>query len=188
MTNVTYLPWVSPEESDDSGPSEELGPQTHLSVLDIDQLEQTLLRKLHSTDMSVYEVEQWLSSHEAAEADAMNLIDKFLRLGYLDDQRLATQLVHRLHERKGKSKQAITEVLRQRGISSATITEALQTISDEEQLAHAIELAQKRANQLATCDKQTANRRLTGFLIRRGYPSSIVRQACELALSAHPRD
>jgi SOS response regulatory protein OraA/RecX len=136
VTNVTYLPWVSPEHSDsgdesveDSSPESLVQPQaqvfsevfalapesespevadlTSVATFDIDQLEQALIRKLHAADMSAREVHTWLSSRDAPEADALKLIDKFIRLGYIDDQRMARQLVDKLTVRKGKCKNII---------------------------------------------------------------------------------
>lgn len=212
MTNVTYLPWVSPEHSDsgdesveDSSPESLVQPQaqvfsevfalapesespevadlTSVATFDIDQLEQALIRKLHAADMSAREVHTWLSSRDAPEADALKLIDKFIRLGYIDDQRMARQLVDKLSVRKGKSKNIIVNDLRQRGIASDIIAEVVEIIDEDDELEKATALATQRARQFTRLDAATAERRLVGFLTRRGYPSSIVRQACKQALS-----
>lgn len=212
MTNVTYLPWVSPEHSDSGGESDKgsspefavqaqsqlfsevfaLAPHSNspdhadmssVASFDIDQLEQALIRKLHTSDMSEREVHTWLSSRDAPEADAQQLIDKFIRLGYIDDQRMARQLVDKLSGRKGKSKNIIINDLRQRGISQDVISEAVHAIDDDDELQKATALAIQRARQFTHIDPATAERRLVGFLTRRGYPSSIVRQACKEALN-----
>lgn len=212
MTNVTYLPWVSPEHSGSgdesvevSSPEAPVQPEVKefsevfalapdsaspehsdlasVATFDIDQLENALVRKLHASDMSAREVHTWLSSRDAPEADAQTLIDKFIRLGYIDDQRMARQLVDKLSGRKGKSKNIIVNDLRQRGISSDVISEAVQVIDEDDELEKATALATQRARQFTHLDPATAERRLVGFLTRRGYPSSIVRQACKEALN-----
>ena len=213
MTNVTFLPWVDPESSPIAASPEISGEAVgdaaevpagvqrlsrvmftdvedvvededeSVAALDLDALEQTLLRKLHTHDMSVHEVMTWLRSKDAAEGDAAELVDKFERLNYLNDERLARELVSRLSERKGKSKSVIARELRQRGISSAVVDEALEAIDDDDELSKATELALQRVRQFSKLDDATAERRLVGFLSRRGYSGQTVREACKEALS-----
>ena len=45
-------------------------------------------------------------------------------------------------------------------------------------------VAERRARQLAGLDRQTAERRLSAFLQRRGYPGEMVREVVTAALSA----
>lgn len=151
--------------------------------LDLEALEAALLRKLGRADMSVHEVRLWLRGKDAAEGDANELIDKFERLGYLNDERLAVALTERLSERKGKSRGAIAGELRQRGIPSAFVDAALESIQDDTEQARADELAQARVRQFRQLDDATAERRLMGYLSRRGYSGSVVRQAVREAMS-----
>ena len=161
MTNVTFLPWVNPEQNQPVASPVNAGEVTanshdvpegvsRLSAvlfidveepeevsaagLDLDALEQSLLRKLNSQDMSVFEVQQWLASKDAPEADAAELVAKCERLNYLNDERLAHELASRLSERKGKSKSVITRELGQRGISTALISAAVESIDDDDEL------------------------------------------------------
>ena len=214
MTNVTFLPWVDPESSPIAASPEISGEavgdaaavpagvqrlssvmftevedvvedeEESVAALDLDALEQTLLRKLHTHDMSVHEVMTWLRSKDAAEGDAAELVAKFERLNYLNDERLARELVSRLSERKGKSKSVIARELRQRGISSSAVDEALETIDDDDELSKATELALQRVRQFSKLDEATAERRLVGFLSRRGYSGQTVREACREALAS----
>ncbi|BAU98907.1 regulatory protein RecX [Aurantimicrobium minutum] len=211
MTNVTFLPWVNPEENQPVASPVNAGEATanshdvpegvsRLSAilfteveepeevsaagLDLDALEQSLLRKLNSQDMSVFEVQQWLASKDAPEADAAELVAKCERLNYLNDERLAHELASRLSERNGKSKSVITRELRQRGISTALISAAVESIDDDDELHKATELALQRVRQFSRLDDVTAERRLVGFLSRRGYSGDIVRAACKQALSS----
>ena len=214
MTNVTFLPWVDPESSPIAASPEISGEavgdaaevpagvqrlsrvmftevedvvedeEESVAALDLDALEQTLLRKLHTHDMSVHEVMTWLRSKDAAEGDASELIAKFERLNYLNDERLARELVSRLSERKGKSKSVIARELRQRGISSSAVDEALEAIDDDDELSKATELALQRVRQFSKLDDATAERRLVGFLSRRGYSGQTVREACREALAS----
>jgi regulatory protein len=163
---------------------QEAAEEESVAALDLDALEQTLLRKLHTHDMSVHEVMSWLRSKDAAEGDAAELVAKFERLNYLNDERLARELVSRLSERRGKSKSVIARDLRQRGISSHAVDAALEAIDDDDELAKATELALQRVRQFTKLDQATAERRLVGFLSRRGYSGHTVREACKEALAS----
>lgn len=209
MTNVTFLPWVNPDEelapdplvtASGSGdfPQALSGPEALSRVVfrdeeevpvyaepeaDLEAIEQCLLRKLGASDMSVSEVRQWLKQHDVPENDAEELIAKCERLEYLDDERLAQSLVLRLSERKGKSKSIIARDLRQRGIDSHAITQALEILSEDDELSKATELALQRVRQFSKLDQATAERRLVGFLSRRGYSGQTVREAARIALA-----
>lgn len=153
------------------------------SGLDLEALEAALLRKLGRADMSVHEVRLWLRTKDAAEGDANELIDKCERLGYLNDERLAVTLTERLSDRKGKSRGAIAGELRQRGIPSTFVDAALESIEDDTEQARADELAQARVRQFHQLDDSTAERRLMGYLTRRGYSGGVVRHAVRQAMS-----
>ncbi len=111
-------------------------------------------------------------------------IARLTRVGLLDDVALATDLVDRLHARKGLGRQGVVTELRRRGIDQAAIDTALDEAADDEddEFLRAQELADKRAQQMRGLDRATAERRLSGFLMRKGYSSGVVRIAVERAL------
>jgi len=209
VTNVTYLPWVTPENPEidsstavgESIPSgeESLSPQAsrpaarvsfveadvdeHIAALSIDDLEATLLRKLHAHDMSVREVSDWLRENDAPEGDAAVLVEKCERLGYLNDDRLALELCTRLSERKGKSRSIVARELRQRGLAPSSIDAALDSLDADVEGERALELALQRVRQFSSLDDDTAQRRLHGFLSRRGYTGDVVRAAVNAAMA-----
>lgn len=116
-------------------------------------------------------------------------IERLTRVGLLDDVALATDLVDRLHDRKSLGRQGVVAELRRRGIDQAAIDAALDAAADDDddEFVRAIELAQKRAGQLRGLDRATAERRLSGFLMRKGYNGGVVRIAVERALDGGGR-
>lgn len=151
---------------------------------DADKVDRALLYRLGARDMSVREVEAWLADHDVPEGDIPEWVDRLLRLGYIDDQRLAEQLVHKHAERKGQGRQAITQELRKRKLDNATIATALELLSNDSEQQRANELAAQRAAKMTGLDRDTAERRLMGFLARRGYSSSVSLTAVKHALAA----
>lgn len=150
---------------------------------DAEKVDRALLYRLGARDMSVREVELWLADHDVPTDDIPEWVDRLLRLGYIDDQRLAEQLVHKHAERKGQGRQAITQELRKRKLDNATIAAALELLSGDSEQARANELAAQRAAKMTGLDRDTAERRLMGFLARRGYSSSVALAAIRQALS-----
>jgi regulatory protein len=111
--------------------------------------------------------------------------DEIARLegvGLLDDVALAETLVRTLRDRKNLGRGALTTELRRRKLADVAIVTALSELDDDD-LARAIDVAIKRAGQLAYLDSATAKRRLGAFLMRRGYSGSTVSAAVTAALS-----
>jgi regulatory protein len=150
-------------------------------------IETVSMRALTRRGMSRWELGDLLARREydieAIEAE----LDRLQRVDLLDDAALAETVVRTKHERKGLGRNALVRELSQRHIDPAVIDEAVSAIDDEDEQAMATELAVKRARQFSSLDSATAERRLTGYLMRRGYSSSIVREATRVALADHGR-
>lgn len=102
--------------------------------------------------------------------------------GLIDDTALAQDLVGRLQERKRLGRSAIAAELTTRLLAPAAIADALELVDSGEELARARELAVRRASQLRGLERETAVRRLSAYLSRRGYDGSTIRAAVSHAL------
>lgn len=99
--------------------------------------------------------------------------------GLLDDADFARQWVESRSNRKlGRSR--IAQELRRKGVSADEAEEALQAISDEDQLSGAIALVEKAlARPKPNEDPRKTAARITAMLARRGYPWETARAAIE---------
>jgi SOS response regulatory protein OraA/RecX len=147
---------------------------------------ESLIRKLGISDMSSHEVRLWLRERELDEADSEEILAKVEHLGYVDDFRLAEQVMNRLTLRKGQGRSAIALELRKRHLSPNAIDEAMAGIDQGAEFDRALAQAMNRAPGLQRFDKFTAERRLQGFLARRGYPSDVIREAIRAAFTEYP--
>lgn len=129
------------------------------------------------------ELERTLRARDISDDVIAVEIERLERVGLIDDIALAQNLVGVLQERKGLGRTGIAGELARRMLSPAAIEYALELVDTSDELARARELAVKRAGQLASYDRETAQRRLSGYLARRGYSGSTVRAAVEHALS-----
>lgn len=148
--------------------------------------EDLLVRKLRSRSLSVSEARMVLRGFERDErrldaSQVDDVIDDFCRRGYLDDAVLADHLVTSGSQRKGQGRVALSRALAQRGIPRDVIDAALDELPDDDR-DRALEYARSKAQSLARLDEDTALRRLTGQLARRGYNGSVAMTAAKTAL------
>ncbi|WP_434317898.1 regulatory protein RecX [Leifsonia sp. P73] len=145
------------------------------------------IRQLARRGMSRWELEQLLTKREIAPEVFGPELDRLAAMGVIDDASLAASLAFTQHSRKGLGRSAIELDLKRRHIAPELIEEALADIADEDEVERATELAVKRIGQLSSYDDDTARRRLHAFLARKGYDSSVVRQAMDAAFATRGR-
>ncbi|WP_368496664.1 regulatory protein RecX [Herbiconiux sp. A18JL235] len=149
----------------------------------LERVSDTVVRALGRRQLSSGEAHELLVAQGASGAEADGLVARYEELGYLDDAALAEALVARLSERSHKSRAVIARELHARKIPSELVTAALENLDDDHEFELAVEAAVKRVGQLSRYDDETAERRLNGFLARRGFGSSIVREATRRAMA-----
>lgn len=102
---------------------------------------------------------------------------------YLDDLGLARVLTEGLRERKRASRSQIRMKLRERLLPDGVIEQALGELDDDEEHELLRQAAKDRARKMSGLDRQTAERRLLGFLARRGWSGEravrVAREALE---------
>jgi regulatory protein len=208
LARVTYLPGVTPAEA---APETPLPEQTSSSrslfadqpadqpALDVPAPDvpapdapapgaahHVSITALARRGLSRRELERHLRERDFDEAEIADEVARLERDGYVDDIALAQNLVGTLQERKGLGRSAIAAELTRRHLAPAAIEYALDLIDTGDELSRARELALKRAGQLRHVDRETAVRRLSAYLARRGYGGSTIRAAVDQALPARP--
>ncbi|HEY9365182.1 MAG TPA: regulatory protein RecX [Agromyces sp.] len=165
-------------ESTESGEPEETGAQRD------ERIDRLVISRLRRSALSVSEVRAVLVEHGLDDIEVEEWIERYERLGYLDDAKLAEQVVHSHGVRRGRGSGAIMQELGRRGVDNALARAAVEDLDPETELENARTVAERRARQLRGLDRQTAERRLSAFLQRRGYPGDVVREAVRAALAA----
>ena len=131
-----------------------------------------VVNSLAAKAQSVAEMTAKLAARGVSEAEARDVIEEALRLGYLDDAELAGQLARGFLAR-GYGRRRAEQALRRRGIPAALAEDALSTAFDE---ADEVALA-RAALGSRSMDDDAARRRAAAFLARRGFSSSAAWQA-----------
>jgi len=198
LATVTYLPGVLPAQerpvdapmgaapSDRPAPQQAESQRGEAQRVEAQRAERISMNALTRRGMSKREVERSLRARELDDDTVAAELDRLEGVGLIDDMALAQNLVGILQERKGLGRSSIAAELTRRLLAPAAIEYALELIETSDELGRARDLAVKRASQLRSYDRETAVRRLSGFLMRRGYSGSTVRAAVEHALPSTP--
>lgn len=141
----------------------------------IEDVENAILKKLRRRGLSEAEILAECLALDLTAHQANELLERLRELGYVDDRALAEQLRYSHYERKSQSRQVVARLMSTRKIPAEVIDEVLEDIGSDDELSVARDVAEKRASQMTSLDDATMERRLVGFLARRGYPGGVVR-------------
>lgn len=199
MAKVSYLPGAQPLSESPASVSVPPPPPARPALrsrpgvgvpdtgapdtVETERAHEVSVRALMRRGMSRREIERTLRSRDLDEETIAAEVERLEAAGLIDDLALAQNLVGTLQEGKGYGRQAIAAALTRRLVAPAAIEYALDLIDTGDELARAREVAIKRAEQLRGYDHDTAVRRLSGYLMRRGYSGSTLRAAVQSALA-----
>ncbi|WP_168122182.1 RecX family transcriptional regulator [Paenibacillus sp. HB172176] len=126
------------------------------------------------------QIKQYLIRKELEEIYIEAALDRLESEQLVDDEGYARQFAESRMSSGQKGRLMIRHELQQRGISKAAAAEALSELNREQELAAARVLASKKSRSLKG-DARTRRSKLMGFLLRRGFPGDIVRDAIRTA-------
>jgi regulatory protein len=140
-----------------------------------------LLYQLARSAKSAHQLRQILEKREIDTEIAERVIQRFIEVGLIDDKLFAETIVNSRRKFKGSSKSVIRRELVEKGVGSDLIEDVVSYITPEDELVTAIDLALKRIPRLANLEREVRQRRLFGYLSRKGYGSNVVIAACKVA-------
>lgn len=135
---------------------------------------QVALKYLQYKPRTAREVERYLCEQGFALSHVRAAMDKLARYGYVDDRRFAAAWVEQRHG-NGRGRMLLRKELEQKGIATDIIDEVLSEVPEEWDEEVARSLAEKRYERLYRYPWPTVERRLGHYLLRRGFPQSLVR-------------
>jgi len=173
---------------------------------ELQRVYESAMRFLSYRPRSEREVEMRLRKKSYAPEQISTVVDRLRKRGYLDDMEFARFWVSNRQSFSPRGPRLLRSELRQKGVSQEVVDAILQEQSEAQaeavqnaeevaaawghaapdeptpgtDLANALALARKKWRTYGTLDPQVARRRLTGFLMRRGYnydiASSVLRR------------
>jgi regulatory protein len=125
------------------------------------------------------ELSKYLSKKGVDEGLTESVISDLTRYGFIDDEKFAESFAKRLVDVKGLSRYGVKMELKKKGVPDIDIERALCIIFSEDgegqsEEAVALRIAGRKAASFHKLDRETARRRLTGFLQRRGFGYEII--------------
>ncbi|MGZ0040840.1 regulatory protein RecX [Paenibacillus ottowii] len=144
------------------------------------------LRYLGQKPRTCQEIARRLAQKDVAQIVVDEILVRLQREKLIDDDLYARQWARQRITSQRKGKMWIRQELRQKGISKASIGEALGEITDNEEWESALTVGRKKWNQVRG-DIMDKKRKTFPFLMRRGYSGDITRRVIN-HLSADEQD
>ena len=164
-------PWL--EEGD------QLSQQKIAALQNEDKIEaayQRALNFLSYRSRSENEIQQNLQKHNIAEEIIPEVLSRLREDRLVNDRDFANQWVENRNKFHPRGKRALRTELIKKGISNQIIEEILQDINEEEL---AIKFARGKISRLIALEKQEYQKKMYGYLSRRGFDYSLSREVTD---------
>lgn len=142
------------------------------------------LRKLTGAPKTRGQLADALARKDVPDEVAERVLDRLEHAGLVDDAEFAEAWVQSRHAGRGLARRALRSELRKRGVDEETASEALDALSDEDELATARRLVARKLPSTRHLEPAARVRRLAGLLARKGYSSGLTARVVREALEA----
>jgi regulatory protein len=136
-----------------------------------------VLNRLTRGPRTKKQLAQMLALKEVPEDISLSILDRFEEVHLIDDAAYARAFASDRRASRGLSKSALKRELNQAGVAAEFIDEALEPIQLEDEVLLAINLVRKRWRSVSSLPRDARQRRLAGYLGRRGFGGSIISAA-----------
>jgi regulatory protein len=134
---------------------------------------QRALRQLDRRPRSESEIRRKLQIHHTPDEVIEETLVRLRHNGLVNDDQFANQWVENQTEFRPRSRRALAYEMRQRGLSSTSIDQALEQITPEDEEELAYQAASKQARKLKDLDWAEYRQKMAGYLARRGFSYEI---------------
>lgn len=105
---------------------------------------------------------------------ANDVVNRLAEVGLIDDAAFANAWVSSRHSGRGLARRALRSELRLQGVDDETVTEAVETLTTEDEYSRAKQLVERKLRVAKEIDSEKQLRRLTGMLQRKGYGLNMI--------------
>ncbi len=131
-------------------------------------------------ERSLQEVREKLSQYQFSEEEEEAIISSLREENFLNEQRFAETFAQSKFRQKQWGKRKIAYGLKQKGVDSQTLEQALASIDAEDYWATLTDLAEKKLAQLkpdlSLWDKK---KKVSNYLLQKGFEGGLVREVLE---------
>lgn len=161
------MPWLTPDARQEA----------------VEAARDIVLRRLDRSSAPRAALADLLARKEIAPDIADEVLDRLTEVGLIDDADYAARLARTRFAQKGAARRAIAEELQRKGLSSAHIAAALETIDDADEQSAARRLAVKKLRMSVGLEPHVRRRRTLAYLGRKGYSAAVAHAAYQQALA-----
>lgn len=155
----------------------EVGEQEEVTPKATQRAHNVSLHALSGKSHSMAEMREKLKGRELPGEAIESEMAELERVGLLDDDALARDLVERYGTRERLAKRAVGQKLRARMLPQAVIERALAELESDEEGGLAEEAARDRLRKMGSLAPAVAKRRLWAYLQRKGFSSGDISDA-----------
>jgi regulatory protein len=119
------------------------------------------------------ELETAMARRGVPEDAAQTVLDRFVEVGLVDDVAFATAWVDSRHRGRGLARRALANELRKRGIDAEIASDALESVTSDDEAIAAEALVRRRIRSMSGLSRDVQTRRLIGMLGRKGFGGSM---------------
>lgn len=142
-----------------------------------------VLRQLTGQARSRNELAKTLVRRQVPQEAADAVLARMTEVGLIDDAAFAADWVRSRQHRRHLSKSALRRELHGKGIDSEVVEQAVGEVDAETEYDAAVDLARRKARSMVGLDRNTAWRRLSGVLGRRGFGTALIVRVVDEVLS-----
>lgn len=142
------------------------------------------LRRLSAAAQTRSQLDDAMRRRGVPEDVRHRVLDRFDDVGLIDDATFAKMWVESRHAGRGLAKKALAHELRQRGIESTLVDDAVAELPVEQEEATARALVARRLPSMRGLEPAVRTRRLASMLARKGYSAGLAFRVVREALAS----
>jgi regulatory protein len=152
------------------------------------QARQVCLRLLTLAPRTRAQLADALRKRGIPDTVAVGVLDRYADAGLIDDAAFARAWVESRHYSRGLAGRALAAELKQRGVDSGEIRDAIEELGPDAEVATARKLVAQQLAGTRGQPSQARTRRLAGMLARKGYPPGLAFRVSREAMEAEGAD
>jgi regulatory protein len=146
------------------------------------------LRLLTGTPRTRGQLAEVLRKREIPEDVAEAVLSRLEDVGLIDDAAFADAWVESRHHGRGLARRALARELRNKGVDSTLIDNAVEQLEPEQEERTARALVERKLRATRGLERDRRLRRLAGMLARKGYSEGLALRVVREALEAEGED
>lgn len=132
------------------------------------------LELLQEKIYSKSQITRFLEKEGFRDETVETIVTELIQTGHIRDRKFAVKWIHRRLKSNPRGRMVLKQELIEKGVDKETAEQALNEVCAEDEAKLALQIAQKQSKKYTRLPNYVAQRRLHGYLARRGYDSELI--------------